>query len=106
MVVARGLGNDVTIGFAGSQGNFELNVFEPVMIYCLLPSIRLLADAARSFTDNLVAGIKANRKRIDELLHKSLMLVAALSPYIGYDKAAEVAYKAFQDGTSLPPCIW
>ena len=101
MVVARVLGNDVTVGFAGSQGNFELNVFKPVMIYSLLQSIRLLSDAVRSFTDNLVTGIGADRDRIDELLRKSLMLVTALSPYIGYDKAAQVAHEAHKNGTTL-----
>lgn len=101
MVVARVLGNDVTIAFAGSQGNFELNVFKPVMIYSLLQSVRLLSDVIVSFTDNLVLGIKANEQRINELLHKSLMLVTALSPFIGYDKAAEVAHKAFEEKTPL-----
>ncbi|MBW1798344.1 MAG: class II fumarate hydratase [Deltaproteobacteria bacterium] len=101
MVVARVMGNDVTIGFAGSQGNFELNVFKPVMIYSLLQSIRLLSDATVSFTDNLVSGIQADKNRIDELLHKSLMLVTALSPHIGYDKAAQVAHEAFEHGSTL-----
>ncbi|HUU41299.1 MAG TPA: class II fumarate hydratase, partial [Desulfatiglandales bacterium] len=101
MVVTRVLGNDVTIGFAGSQGNFELNVYKPVMIYSLLQSIRLLSDATMSFADNLVADMQANKVRIDQLLQKSLMLVTALSPYIGYDKAAHVAHKAFEDGTTL-----
>jgi len=101
MVVAQVLGNDVTIGFAGSQGNFELNVFKPVMIYNLLQSITLLADVAVSFTDNCVRGIKANQDRIDSLLHNSLMLVTALSPYIGYDKAAYVAHEAFEKGSTL-----
>ena len=101
MVVARVIGNDVTIGFAGSQGNFELNVFKPVMIYSLLQSIRLMSDAIVSFTDNLVKGIKADRDRIDELLHKSLMLVTALSPHIGYDRAAQVAHEAHKHGTTL-----
>lgn len=101
MVVARVFGNDVTIGFSGSQGNFELNVFKPVMIYSLLQSIRLLSDAGLSFTDNLVVGIKANKDRINELLGKSLMLVTALSPQIGYDKAAQVAHEALEEGTTL-----
>ncbi len=101
MVVARVLGNDVTIGFAGSQGNFELNVFKPVMIYSLLQSIRLISDATMSFTDNLVKDIKADRDRIEELLNKSLMLVTALSPHIGYDKAAQVAHEALKHGTTL-----
>ncbi len=79
MVVARVFGNDVTVGFAGSQGNFELNVYKPVMIYSLLQSVRLLSDACRSFTDNCAVGIQANRERIDELMRNSLMLVTALS---------------------------
>jgi fumarate hydratase class II len=101
MVAAQVMGNHVTVTFAGSQGQFELNVMKPVIIYDLLQSIRLLADAARSFADNCVAGIAANRSRIDELLHNSLMLVTALNPHIGYDKAAEVAKKAHAEGTSL-----
>jgi len=101
MVVTRVLGNDVTVGFAGSQGNFELNVFKPVMNYSLLQSVRLLGDIAVSFTDNLVVGITANEERINELLNKSLMLVTALSPYIGYDKAAKLAHDAFEEGTTL-----
>ncbi|MCK4278653.1 MAG: class II fumarate hydratase [Desulfurellaceae bacterium] len=101
MVVTRVLGNDVTVGFAGSQGNFELNVFKPAMNYSLLQSIRLLADATVSFTDNMVVGITANEKRINELMRNSLMLVTALSPYIGYDKAAKVAHDAFEEGSTL-----
>jgi fumarate hydratase class II len=101
MVVARVLGNDVTVSFAGSQGNFELNAFKPVMIYSLLQSIRLLSDATKSFTDNLVVGIRANRERIADYLQKCLMLVTGLSPYIGYDKAARVVHKAFTEGITL-----
>lgn len=101
MVVARVLGNDATVAFAGSQGNFELNVFKPVMLYSLLQSIRLLADACVSFTDNLVVGLEANRERIGQLLHNSLMLVTALSPKIGYDKAGEVAHEAHKSGGTL-----
>ncbi len=101
MVAARVMGNDVTIGFAGSQGNFELNVFKPVMLYSLIQSVRLLSDATESFTDNLVVGIRADRDRIDDLLHQSLMLVTALSPKIGYDKAAEVAHEAHKSGRTL-----
>jgi len=101
MVVARVIGNDVTIGFAGSQGNFELNVYKPVMIYSLLQSINLLSGACTSFAENCVKGIKPNRARIDELLHKSLMLVTALSPVIGYDKAAKVAHEALESGGTL-----
>ena len=101
MVAAQVMGNHVTITVAGSQGQFELNVMKPVIIYDLLQSIRLLADAARSFADNCVAGIEVNRGRIDELLRRSLMLVTALNPHIGYDKAAQVAKKAHAEGSSL-----
>jgi fumarate hydratase class II len=101
MVAAQVIGNHVTITVAGSQGQFELNVFKPVIIYDLLQSIRLLADATRSFTDNCVVGIEADRERIDELLRRSLMLVTALNPHIGYDKAAQIAKKAHKEGTSL-----
>jgi len=101
MVAAQVMGNHVTITFAGSQGQFELNVMKPVIIYNLLQSIRLLADVARSFTDHCVAGITANRERIAELVQRSLMLVTALNPHIGYDKAAEVAKKAHAEGKSL-----
>jgi fumarate hydratase, class II len=101
MVAAQVMGNHVAITVAGSQGHFELNVFKPVMIHNLLQSIRLLADAAASFTDNCVVGIEANRARTDELLRQSLMLVTALNPHIGYDNAAKVAKKAHKEGTSL-----
>ncbi len=101
MVAAQVMGNHVTITVAGSSGHLELNVFKPVMIYNLLQSIRLLADSAVSFTDNCVSGIRANEKRIAELLSQSLMLVTALNPYIGYDKAAKVAKKAHAEGTTL-----
>ena len=101
MVVAQVMGNDVTVAFSGSQGNFELNVFKTVMIFNLLQSVNLLADVAVSFADNCVIGIKANKERIDSLLHNSLMLVTALSPYIGYDKAAQVAHQAYETGSTL-----
>ena len=101
MVAAQVMGNHVTITVAGSSGHLELNVFKPVMIYNLLQSIRLLADSAVSFTDNCLSGIQANEKRIAELLSQSLMLVTALNPYIGYDKAAKVAKKAHAEGTTL-----
>jgi len=94
-------GNNAAISFAGSQGHFELNVYKPVMAYALLQSVRLLADAARSFTDNCVVGIKANEKRIAELLERSLMLVTALAPKIGYDNAAKIAKAAHAKGTTL-----
>jgi fumarate hydratase, class II len=101
MLAAQVMGNNVTITIAGSQGQFELNVMKPVIIYNLLQSLRLLADGAMSFADNCVAGIEADRGRIAELLERSLMLVTALSPHIGYDKAAEIAKKAHHEGTSL-----
>ena len=101
MVCAQIMGNHVTVTVAGSNGHYELNVFKPVMIFNLLQSIRLLADAARSFADNCVVGIEANRERIDALLHESLMLVTALNPHIGYDNAAKVAKKAHADGSTL-----
>jgi fumarate hydratase class II len=101
MVCARVFGNQTTIAVGGSQGHFELNVYKPVLAYCMLQSIRLLADAARSFTDNCVAGIKANEPRIRELTERSLMLVTALAPKIGYDKAAKIAKTAHAKGTTL-----
>ena len=101
MVCAQVMGNHTAITISGSQGHFELNVFKPVMIYNLLQSIRLLADGARSFSDNCVAGIEANHARIEQLLHESLMLVTALNPHIGYDNAAKAAKKAHSDGTTL-----
>jgi fumarate hydratase class II len=101
MVCAEVIGNHATVSFAGSQGHLELNVFKPVMIFDLLHSVRLLADAACSFTDNCVVGIKANPARLRALMAQSLMLVTALSPKIGYDKAAQVAKKAHKDGTTL-----
>ncbi len=101
MVCTQVMGNHVTVTVAGANGHFELNVFKPVIIYNVLQSIRLLADAARSFTDNCVVGIEANRDRIAALLHESLMLVTALNPHIGYDNAAKVAKKAYAEGTTL-----
>jgi fumarate hydratase class II len=101
MVAAQIMGNHVTVTIAGSQGHFELNVYKPVIIFNVLQSIRLLADAAESFADNCVAGIEPNRERIDKLLHESLMLVTALNPHIGYDKAAKIAKKAHAEGTTL-----
>ena len=101
MVAAQIMGNNVTVTIAGSQGHFELNVYKPVIIFNVLQSIRLLADAAESFADNCVVGIEANRERINKLLHDSLMLVTALNPHIGYDKAAKVAKKAHAEGTTL-----
>jgi len=101
MVCAQVLGNDTTINIAGASGNFELNVFKPVLIYNLLQSIRLLADACDSFLARCVAGIEPDRARIDELLNRSLMLVTALNPHIGYDSSAKIAKKAHAEGTTL-----
>jgi len=101
MVCCRVFGNQTTITVAASQGHFELNVFKPVIAYAALQSIRTLADAANSFTDHCVSGIRANEPRIRELLQNSLMLVTALSPQIGYDKAAQIAKAAHKNGTTL-----
>ncbi|HEX9158639.1 MAG TPA: class II fumarate hydratase [Rhizomicrobium sp.] len=101
MVCTQVMGNHTAITVAGSQGNFELNVFKPVLIYNLLQSIRLLGDAAVSFTEHCVDGIEPDRVRIAELLHRSLMLVTALAPTIGYDDAAKVAKAAHANGTTL-----
>jgi fumarate hydratase class II len=101
MVCAQVMGNDAAVGFAGSMGNFELNVFKPVIIYNVLQSIRLISDACESFTDHCVAGIEANNDNISKHLKNSLMLVTALNPHIGYDNAAKVAKKAFNDNTTL-----
>ncbi|MEM9144813.1 MAG: class II fumarate hydratase [Pseudomonadota bacterium] len=100
-VCAHVMGNDAAIGFAGSQGHFELNVFKPMMIYNLLQSMQLLGDAAVAFTDNCVDGILANETRIDKLMNESLMLVTALAPEIGYDNATTVAKTAHKNGTTL-----
>lgn len=101
MVCAQVMGNDAAINFAGASGNFELNVYKPVMIFNLLQSIRLLADSCESFTDNCVVGITANDDNIKNHLTNSLMLVTALNPHIGYDNSAKVAKKAFNDGITL-----
>jgi fumarate hydratase class II len=101
MVCCQVFGNHTTITTGGSQGHFELNVYKPVLAYCMLQSVRLLADAARSFTDNCVVGIQADKQRIDELMRRSLMLVTALTPRIGYDKAAQIAKAAHENGTTL-----
>ncbi len=105
MVCAQVLGNDVTVGIAASQGNFELNVYMPVLIYNFLQSARLLADAMRSFRQRCAEGIKPNRAVIERNLENSLMLVTALSPVIGYDKAAEVAKYAHKNGLSLREAV-
>ena len=101
MVAVQVIANDVAVGFAASQGNFELNVFMPVCIYNFLQSVRLLADGIRSFNNNCVSGIKANREKMAHNLHNSLMLVTALNPYIGYDNAAKTAKKANKENISL-----
>ncbi len=101
MVAVQVMGNDAAVGFAASQGNFELNVFMPVIAYNYLQSVRLLADAIASFDEHCASGIKANRERMSFNLEHSLMLVTCLNPHIGYENAAKVAKKAFAEGTSL-----
>jgi len=100
-VCAHVMGNDAAVGFAGSQGHFELNVYKPMMIYNLLQSMQLLGDAAVAFTDKCVMGIQANEERIEKLMRESLMLVTALAPEIGYDNATTVAKTAHKNGTTL-----
>ncbi|WP_066394556.1 class II fumarate hydratase [Neobacillus mesonae] len=101
MVVCQIFGNDATIGFAASQGNFELNVFKPVIIYNLIQSVQLLTDSIRSFNDHCAVGIEANTEVISKLVQQSLMLVTALNPHIGYEKAAEIAKLAFKENSTL-----
>ena len=101
MVAVQVMANDVAVGMAASQGNFELNVFMPVCIYNFLQSVRLLADGIASFNDNCVTGIKANKEKMEHNLYNSLMLVTALNPYIGYDNAAKTAKKAYKENISL-----
>ncbi len=101
MVAAQVIGNDAAVGVAASQGNFELNVFMPVIAYNFLQSCRLLTDALRSFRLNCVCGIRANKEKMHENLHRSLMLVTALNPYIGYENAAKTAKKAYKENISL-----
>jgi fumarate hydratase class II len=101
MVCAHVMGNDAAVGFAGSQGHFELNVYNPMMSYNVLQSMQLLGDSARSFTDNMVVGTQANIDRIEKLMKESLMLVTALAPTIGYDNATKVAKTAHKNGTTL-----
>jgi len=101
MVVCQVFGNDTTIGFAASQGNFELNVFKPVIIYNLIQSIHLLADGMSSFNDNCMSGLQANERVIEGHVNHSLMLVTALNTHIGYEKAAEIAKLAFKENTTL-----
>ena len=101
MACAHVMGNDAAVTFAGSQGHFELNVYNPMMSYNVMQSMQLLGDAASSFTDNMVVGIKANIERIEKLMKESLMLVTALAPTIGYDNATKVAKTAHKNGTTL-----
>jgi fumarate hydratase class II len=101
MLCAQVFGNDVAVNIGGASGNFELNVFRPMIAHNVLQSVRLLADGAQSFNDNCAVGIEPNRERIDTLLNESLMLVTALNPHIGYDKAAQIAKKAHKEGTTL-----
>jgi fumarate hydratase class II len=101
MVCCQVLGNDTAIAVAGSQGNFELNVFKPVLIANFLHSARILADSCTSFRTFCVEGLEANRQRLGDMVNRSLMLVTALTPKIGYDRAAEIAKKAHHEGTTL-----
>lgn len=101
MVAAQAIGNHMTVTIAGSNGHFELNVFKPVIIYNVLQSIRLLGDCANSFVEHCIDGMEANEERIKDLMNRSLMLVTALNPHIGYDNAAKIAKKAHKEGLSL-----
>ena len=101
MVCCQVFGNQTAVTIAGSQGHFELNVYKPVLAYCMMHSIQLLSDVVRSFTEHCVVGIRADEKRIRELMERSLMLVTALAPKIGYDNAAKVAKSAHARGTTL-----
>jgi fumarate hydratase class II len=101
MLSAQIMGNDVSINIGGASGNFELNVFKPLLIHNFMMSCRLIADGCDSFRENCVVGIEANRERIDENLHNSLMLVTALNPHIGYDNAAKIAKTAHKTGKTL-----
>jgi fumarate hydratase class II len=101
MVATRVFGNDATVAFAGTQGNFQLNVFKPVMVHAVLESIRLISDSALAFNDNCAVGIVPNYAKIKENLDKNLMQVTALNRHIGYDKAASIAKTAHHDGLSL-----
>ena len=101
MVCAQVLGNDVAVNIGGASGNFELNVFKPLIIHNVLHSTRLMADASRNFREFCAEGITANTDRIEHNLRESLMLVTALNPHIGYDNAAKIAKKAYKEGTSL-----
>jgi fumarate hydratase class II len=101
MLCAQVLGNDVAVNIGGASGHLELNVYKPMIIHAFLQSVRLLADGCRSFDEHCARGIDPDTGRIAELLERSLMLVTALSPHIGYDRAAEIAKKAHREGTTL-----
>jgi fumarate hydratase class II len=101
MIAAQVMGNDVAVGIGGASGNFELNVYKPLIIHNVLQSMRLLTDGMKSFEEHCARGIEPNRERIAELVARSLMLVTALTPHIGYDRAAEIAKKAHREGTTL-----
>ncbi|HET7197706.1 MAG TPA: lyase family protein, partial [Burkholderiales bacterium] len=101
MACAQVMGNDVAVNIGGASGHLELNVYKPMIIHAFLQSARLLADGCRSFDEHCARGIEPDRVRIRELLERSLMLVTALSPHIGYDRAAEIAKKAHREGTTL-----
>jgi fumarate hydratase class II len=101
MLAAQVMGNDVAVNIGGACGHFELNVYKPLIIHAFLQSARLLADGCRSFEEHCARGIEANEARIRELVARSLMLVTALSPHIGYDRAAQIAKKAHRDGSTL-----
>jgi len=101
MVCYQVMGNNVSVTLGASNGHLELNVFKPLLAYAMLQSIRLLGDVADSFTDNCIVGIEANRERIKDHMQRSLMLVTALAPHIGYDKASEIAKAAHKRGTTL-----
>lgn len=101
MVCAQVIGNDVAVSVGGANGHFELNVFKPMIVFNVLNSVRLLADASVSFTDNCVVGIEPNKEKIQEHLTNSLMLVTALNPHVGYDNAAKIAKNAFEKNITL-----
>jgi fumarate hydratase class II len=101
MLAAQVMGNDVAVGIGGASGNFELNVYKPLIIHNVLQSVKLMGDVATNFEQFCAAGIEPNTPRLTENLERSLMLVTALNPHIGYDNAAKIAKKAHKDGTSL-----
>ena len=105
MIAVQVMGNDAAIGFAASQGNFELNVYMPLLAYNMMQSIRLLSDGINSFVHNCLSGLKADRKKMTDNVGRSLMLVTALSPEIGYERAAKAARKAYDEGTSLRDAV-